>query len=1069
MKNILIFLFSLLLMGQNNLFAQNNYKVLLQGGTFVPVENGAAFAENPSFSQEDVIQGRAYRVVQFYNLPTEAEHQALKAADIKLLAYLPHYAYLVSLPANVSRQTLQQFGIRGVFEMRVTDKLAAELQAEPYPDWAVTGDKIELTISYHEDLNATGIETWVLNQNYTMLFVSKESHTMNVLVPVEDLEKIAGQPFVNFVEPVAPPAKPEDSRAVSLHRSNVANGAFPGAPKYDGTGVKVMVRDDGLVGPHIDYQGRLENLTTRSGDPIHHGDRVAGCMTGAGNYDPTIVGMAPGADLTVIRYAASFNDNTLPLHRNSGVVITNSSFSDGCNSGYNSRARTVDQQIFDNPTLMHVFSAGNDGTENCNYGAGSDFGNITGGHKSGKNTIAVGSVDPFSILSGFSSKGPVTDGRLKPEVVAMGQNYVTTLPDNTFINTQGTSFSAPAAAGVAAQFYHAYAALNGGETPPSGLIKAVLTTSANDLGVAGPDYRFGFGLVNAGEGIKILENNQYFIDTLPLNSTNTHSIQIPANVAEARIMLYWPDHEAFAGASKALINDLNISVEDGASITYLPLVLDPTPNSANLSASAQPKVDTLNNIEEVVLYDPAAGNYTVSVNGAAQPFGALPYYVVYAFRLNEITMTHPMGGESFEPSEAILIRWDAQGRDTTFNLDFTSDNGRTWNNIVTGLQGTARHYTWSVPNTVTGQARVRITRGAQVDESDANFTIINTPGNIQFARVCQDFLTMTWDAVPGATSYDVFVLGEKYMDSVGNTPGTFFEPKIRYQDENWFSVRARGDSGIIGRRAIAVRSNPGTLVNCAAVPPVAIIETDTVVCVSQRVFLKDLSTKSPDSWGWTINPPLTSFTNGTTPTSQNPVIVFTQPDTFTVTLAVNNIAGSNATSRRVIVVPPAAAGFTTTTNGTQVDFNNISVNGTSYHWDFGDGDSSNVASPTHSYAAPGNYTVTLTVSSPCGDKTETREVQAWNTSIEDAFEGLQVSLTPNPNNGQFNLSLSGKLANQYEIQLLDLQGKSLFTESISTYGDRFVKAFDFSQQAAGLYFLRLSDGVSVGTLKVVIE
>jgi hypothetical protein len=259
------------------------------------------------------------------------------------------------------------------------------------------------------------------------------------------------------------------------------------------------------------------------------------------------------------------------------------------------------------------------------------------------------------------------------------------------------------------------------------------------------------------------------------------------------------------------------------------------------------------------------------------------------------------------------------------------------------------------------------------------------------------------------------------------------------------------------------------LMNCAAVAPVAAIETDTLICTNERVFLRDLSTKSPDLWGWSVNPPHAAFTNGTSSSSQHPVIVFTQPDTFTITLSVNNVAGANSVSRQVIVLPPPTANFATTTIGSAVEFNNLSTHATGYHWDFGDGDSSNVASPMHTYATPGDYTATLTVFSPCGDMTITKGIQAWATGIADAFNGLDVTLTPNPNNGKFSLMLSGELANQYEIQLLDLQGKTLFEESIRTQGERFVKAFDFSKQAAGLYFLRLNDGASVGTLKVVIE
>ena len=126
------------------------------------------------------------------------------------------------------------------------------------------------------------------------------------------------------------------------------------------------------------------------------------------------------------------------------------------------------------------------------------------------------------------------------------------------------------------------------------------------IGVAGPDFRYGFGLVNAGEALKILQNQQYFTDTLPLSTTQTHAFQIPANVVEARITLYWPDHEALPGASKALINDLTLRVSDTSSTTFFPLVPNSSPNLSALGSPAQPGNDSLNNIEvEVENHDPS--------------------------------------------------------------------------------------------------------------------------------------------------------------------------------------------------------------------------------------------------------------------------------------------------------------------------------------------------------------------------------------------------------------------------------------------------------------------------------
>ena len=693
-----------------------------------------------------------------------------------------------------------------------------------------------------------------------------------------------------------------------LHRSNLINSNLQNGLRYDGSNVKILIREEGFVNDHIDFKGRLENTFSRISTDNHQ-DLVSGCLGGSGNRNPLVQGMAPGVDIVIGRYfdnIAIIADSTLAFHKNKGVVIVNSSYADFgiCNGGYNLHAHVIDKQLFDYPTLAHVFVAGNAGSSDCGYGVGSRFGNLEGGHLTAKNAISVGAVSAFSSLSSFSSKGPTMDGKLKPDLVAMGENYETTAPPNTYEIHSGTSYASPAVAGIMAQLYHAYKDLNQGINPPSALIKAAMCNTAEDLGNPGPDYSHGFGLVHAGRAYEVIKERQYMADSLPVLGNQSHGLYIPAGVSEARIMLYWPDKEAFPGATKALVNDLDISLTDTASNTFLPLVLDPTPILARLNAPAVPGIDTLNNIEQIVLENPQAGMYQIHVNGTVMPFGKVGYYLTYAFLKDELKVTFPLGGEGFRPQEDLIIRWDAYSDTGFYQVDYTLDNGRNWINIANNVPGALRYQMWQTPAQASGQARIRITRGTQSSESQANFTIMETPQNIQFARVCQDFVTLTWDAEAGATSYDIFLLGEKYMDSIGTTSNTFFEPKIRYQDENWFSVRGRGDSGMLSRRAIAVRQQAGMLVNCAGVAPTAAFAVDTALCDSQAVYLSDQSLKAPDTWHWTITPSIgLTFIDNTTDSSQHPVLNFDQSGTYQVKLKVASSFGVDSTSQTIVINP----------------------------------------------------------------------------------------------------------------------------------------------------------------------
>lgn len=66
-----------------------------------------------------------------------------------------------------------------------------------------------------------------------------------------------------------------------------------------------------------------------------------------------------------------------------GVMVTSTSYSQGCND-YTTDTQTGDQILHDNPTLLHVYSAGNNGGGDCGYGAGVGWANVTGGYKQGK-------------------------------------------------------------------------------------------------------------------------------------------------------------------------------------------------------------------------------------------------------------------------------------------------------------------------------------------------------------------------------------------------------------------------------------------------------------------------------------------------------------------------------------------------------------------------------------------------------------------------------------------------------------------------------------------------------------
>lgn len=804
-----IFMFLLSFWCCSSVIAQD-YTVNFIKGQKQLEQNAATLTESSQLQSNEMFKQRFYRFVQFNSMPTTAEKATLAAKGIRLLEYIPNYVYLASIPVSVDFSEWQALNIRSIAPLETTYKIDRRLENKQYPSWSLDGDKITVNIQYHKDLDADVVMEALFTQFWNSVELIEPLYHTNMAViklAKRDLEKLANAAFIRYVDILPDPGTPESDDGRHLHRAHAIDGAYAGARKYDGTGITVAVNDDGFVGPHIDFTGRTNQQDVANDFTGDHGDMVAGIVGGAGNLNPLMRGMATGSYMHIRQYSANMA-GTVQLHVDSSVLVFSSSYSNGCNAGYTNIARAVDQQVHTYPTLMHTFSGGNSNNNDCGYGAGSQWGNITGGHKMGKNVIATANINEQDVILNSSSRGPASDGRIKPDISAHGNNQMSTDPNNTYAPGGGTSAAAPGICGVMAQLHQAYQELNGGTVAPSALLKVAMLATANDLGNDGPDFIYGWGKINALKAVKVLEENRYLNSTIAQGGSNTHSITIPAGVKRAKIMVYWSDEEGSTSASTALVNDLDCTIEDPSATTHLPWLLDHTPNASALAAPATKGADHLNNMEQIAIDNPTAGTYTLKIDGTTVPFGAQEYYVVYEFLTDEVTVIHPMGGEGLVAGMPTRIHWDAHDDNGTFNIELTTDNGITWSTIASNVNASARFLGWTPPaSLVTGEARIRITRGGFTGESVANFTVIGRPDNINVTRICTNIsaIQIEWDPVPGAVGYDVYVLGQKYMDSVGTTTDLYFNVPVNdVYAPQWFSVRALAPNGGNGLRQIAV-------------------------------------------------------------------------------------------------------------------------------------------------------------------------------------------------------------------------------------------------------------------------
>ena len=602
-----------------------------------------------------------------------------------------------------------------------------------------------------------------------------------------------------------------NNKSVANSRANILQSAITGGRNLRGDGVVVGVGDDSNPLRHVDFTGRIINRAATPGGT--HGLHVMGTTGGGGIAQEKFTGYAPKSKIlaqlfsNILAYAPAYvQDN--------GMVITNNSYgniTDDCTAFgvYDLYSRVLDQQAFQMPNLQHVFASGNSGDYVCSpYPAG--FSTVLGSYQTSKNTISVGNTDELGVLFSNSSKGPVRDGRIKPEIVAQGMFVTSTTPVNAYGPQSGTSMAAPAVSGGLALLYQRYRQLNGNANPKNGLMKTLLCNGATDIGNAGPDFSYGFGWMNLLRSVKMLENTNYFNTSVNSLATNTHNITIPAasNIAALKVMLYWNDSAAAPLSNPALINDLDLQVTDPSAVVHSPQLLSTTPANANVPATTG--ADHVNNIEQVVINNPGTGTYTFSVTGTTIPFaGQHEYFLVFDTIPVSTEITYPAGGERLRDGDSIYITWESYGNPANdFTLEYSVNNGP-WTNIVSNVAANLRQYKWFLPAVASDNVKVKVIHnGTGIESISQPFTVIGVPILSLAAVQCEDYIAIQWTAVAGATDYEVMMLQGEEMVSVATTAGlTYTISGVSRDTMYWVSVRARVGTNP-GRRANAVFRQP---------------------------------------------------------------------------------------------------------------------------------------------------------------------------------------------------------------------------------------------------------------------
>jgi serine protease AprX len=317
----------------------------------------------------------------------------------------------------------------------------------------------------------------------------------SVDVRVSDIKALSEEDAIAFVEA-------EGTAQILLSQSGpMINADDVWSMGYDGTNVKICIIDTGIDPNHCDFpSGKIVAWADFVGsqstpyDDHGHGTHVASIAAGADSP----YGIAPGASLMGAKVCTSGGScsytaiiNGIDWGVANGADVENISLGDTGGDGTSAVAQECNWAV--DQGVVVVCAAGDDGPACYTINTPGDATKV----------ITVGACDKSGALASFSSRGPTTDNRIKPDIVAPGVSIYAAMKGTSCSDTSmsGTSMATPHIAGVAALMLDA----RGTATPLQ--IKNCLGATAIDMCRPNKDSASGWGLVDAYAAVNQVINN----------------------------------------------------------------------------------------------------------------------------------------------------------------------------------------------------------------------------------------------------------------------------------------------------------------------------------------------------------------------------------------------------------------------------------------------------------------------------------------------------------------------------------------------------------------------------------
>jgi serine protease AprX len=518
--------------------------------------------------------GPAFYVVRFNRPLTQERKQFLDKHEIHLLECLSSNSYTIRLtPETVGRLAAQYFveQIRLYTEAETLgahEGIGATARSASRSSGPLRFTRL-FSVRTHRPEDLQYVVQWLERLGRKTF----ESHADTLRVAMvqdgNDLFELARLPQVADVEEIVPPHLYDQKARQVLRLEQPGKPAFG----FEGEGQIIGIADTGLDDAHPDFAGRIVGISAlgRPGnysDPEGHGTHVAGCALGDGSLSKgEVQGAAPKARLffqSILDDHGGLGGLPSDLGKlfaeayDRGVRIHNNSWGAFVYAQYSFTSRDVDRFVADNPDMLIVIAAGNDGiamprvegsTINAEPGyvdwpsvaapatakngltVGASRNERTkGGYAALKWSEAWGNRYPkppigrqlvsgdINCLAAFSGRGPSDDFRIKPDVVAPGTDIAAArssqaplfkfwgaYPNNSnYAFMGGTSMAAPYVAGCAALVREYYQKKENWGTPSAALLKATLINGTTRMTGADataprcgePNFHQGFGRID---------------------------------------------------------------------------------------------------------------------------------------------------------------------------------------------------------------------------------------------------------------------------------------------------------------------------------------------------------------------------------------------------------------------------------------------------------------------------------------------------------------------------------------------------------------------------------------------